>query len=77
MRALGILSDKSIMETILLDLDKYKGLLPLLRPCVHDAGTIFTQQEALYFISILTKRNSIINTHDILMNYFLPQIGEF
>ena len=76
MRALGILSDKSIMETILLDLDKYKGLLPLLRPCVHDAGTIFTQQEALYFISILTKRNSIINTHDILMNYFLPQIGE-
>ena len=76
MRALGILSDKSIIETILLDLDKYKGLLPLLRPCVHDAGSIFTQQEALYFISILTKRNSIFNTHDILMNYFLPQIGE-
>jgi DNA-directed RNA polymerase II subunit RPB2 len=76
MRALGVLTDKSIIETILLDLDKYKGLLPLLRPCVHDAGSIFTQQEALHFISILTKRNSIINTHDILMNYFLPQIGE-
>ena len=76
MRALGVLSDKSIIETILLDLDKYKGLLPLLRPSVHDAGTIFTQQEAIYFISILTKRNSIFNTHDILMNYFLPQIGE-
>ena len=76
MRALGVLTDKRIVEMILLDTEKYKGLLPLLRPSVHDAGSIFTQQEAIYFISILTKRKSISNTHDILMNYFLPQIGE-
>jgi DNA-directed RNA polymerase II subunit RPB2 len=76
MRALGVLTDKRIVEMILLDTEKYKSLLPLLRPSVHDAGTIFTQQEAIYFISILTKRKSISNTHDILMNYFLPQIGE-
>jgi len=76
MRALGVLSDKQIIETIVLDIDKYKDLIDVFRPCVHDAGTIFTQEEALYYMAQLTKRKSISSIHDILMNYFLPHIGE-
>jgi len=47
MRALGVISDKEIIEYCLLDIEKNKDLLELFRPCVHDAGMIFTQQAAL------------------------------
>jgi len=76
MRALGVISDKEIIEYCLLDIEKNKDLLELFRPCVHDAGMIFTQQAALGYIAQLTKGKSNSHTMEILMNYFLPHIGE-
>jgi DNA-directed RNA polymerase II subunit RPB2 len=76
MRALGILSDKSIIEYCLLDLENNSNFIDLFIPSIHDANTIFTQQLALQFLSKLTKRQTISAVQDILMNYFLPHIGE-
>jgi len=76
MRALGIISDKEIMEYCLLDIKQNENLLDLFRPSVHDAGLVFTQQAALGYIASLTKGKSNSHTIEILMNYFLPHIGE-
>ena len=75
-RALGIISDKEIIETCLLDLDKYENLIDLFIPCVHDAGNIFTQQAAISYLSGLCKNKTKFQVLQILMNYFLPHIGE-
>ena len=74
MRALGILSDKEIIEYCLLDIDKNKEYLDLFIPSVHDASVIFDQKSAMEFINIYTKPGTVIT--DILMNYLLPNIGE-
>jgi DNA-directed RNA polymerase II subunit RPB2 len=76
MRALGVLSDKDIIEYCLLDLDKNEEMIDLFIPSIHDASRIFTQEVALKFISTFTKSKTISHVHDILMNYFLPQLGE-
>jgi DNA-directed RNA polymerase II subunit RPB2 len=76
MRALGVISDKSIIEFCLLDLDKNSNMINLFIPSIHDANKIFTQQIALEFISKFTKRQTVSAVQDILMNYFLPHIGE-
>jgi DNA-directed RNA polymerase II subunit RPB2 len=76
MRALGIVSDKAIIETCLLDLEKNKSYVDLFMPSIHDANKIFTQEAAIRFIATFTKRKSINGVLDILMNYFLPHIGE-
>ena len=76
MRALGVLSDRDIIEFCLLDLDENSELLDNFIPSVHDANKIFTQEGALKFIATLTKSKTIPQVHDILMNYFLPQVGE-
>ena len=76
MRALGIISDKEIIQTCLLDLNKNNDYVDLFIPCVHDAGKIFTQNDALEFIAILTKRRTINGVLYILMDLLLPHIGE-
>ena len=76
MRALGIISDKEIMEYCLLDIEKYSHYLDSLRPSVHDAGEIFTQQAALKYIASLTKGKTVSHALQILMIYFIPHIGE-
>ncbi len=76
MRALGVLSDKDIIETCLLDMEKYEHYIDVFRPSVHDAGMIFTQEDAIDFLAKITKRHNKYAVHDILMNYFLPNIGE-
>ena len=75
MRALGIISDKAIIETCLLDLERNKDYVDLFIPSVHDANKIFDQRSALEFIKTFTKRQNIMSVLDILMNYFLPHIG--
>ena len=75
-RALGILSDREILEFCLLDLDENAELLDHFIPSIHDANKIFTQEGAIKFIATLTKSKTIPQVHDILMNYFLPQVGE-
>jgi len=76
MRALGIISDKAIIETCLLDMDKNSHLINMFIPSVHDANKFFNQQNSLEFIAELTKRGTITSVLEILSDYFLPHIGE-
>jgi DNA-directed RNA polymerase II subunit RPB2 len=76
MRALGVISDKSIIEYCLLDLNQNSNMVDLFIPSIHDARSIFTQQIALEFIAKFTKRQTVSAVQDILMNYFLPHVGE-
>lgn len=76
MRALGIESDKQIIQTCLLNIDKYKDLVETFRPSIHDAYTIFTQPEAIRYIANLTKYKSNAYAHTILRNFLLPNVGE-
>ena len=82
MRALGVISDKDIIQTCLLtNLDdenenNKNRYIDLFIPCVHDANKVFNQQNALEFIAELTKRGTISSVLEILSDYFLPHIGE-
>lgn len=75
-RALGILSDRKIIETCLLDMDKYEHMVDLFIPSVHDAGSFTTQALALEYIASLTKGMRTEHALEILADYFLPHIGE-
>ena len=75
MRALGILSDKAIIQTCILDIDKYSNFLEDFRPSIHDCHGIYNQITALQFIKEYTKEKTIVKVQDILMNYFIPHIG--
>jgi len=75
-RALGITSDKDIISHCLLDLDKYESLIDYFIPCVHDASTIMSQQNALKYIALLTKGKGVSHALEILTDYFLPHVGE-
>ena len=75
-RALGILSDRDILSTILLDLDKYENLLDVFVPSIHDAGLIYTQRNAIEHIGYLTKGKNYYHGLEILADYLLPHIGE-
>jgi len=76
MRALGVVSDKDIIKTCLLDLHKNANYVDLFIPSVHDANKIFEQQTALKFIALYTKRGTISGVYEILSDYFLPHVGE-
>ncbi len=75
-RALGIISDKDIITTCLLDMEKYESMVDLFIPSVHDAGGILTQQTALMYIATFTKINTVTYVMEVLADYFLPHIGE-
>ena len=82
MRALGLTSDKEIIETcLLINLDDTENnnnnmYIDLFIPSIHDANKFFTQQLALEFIAELTKRGTISGVLEILSDYFLPHVGE-
>lgn len=76
MRALGVLSDESIIKYCLLDLNVNAEMVDLFIPSIHDASKIFNQVNALQYISTFTKRQTISNTLEILMNAFIPHVGE-
>ena len=75
-RALGVISDKDIITTCLLDINKYDNMLDLFIPSVHDAGMIMTQRNALQYIAILTKGKTVAHALEILSDYFLPHVGD-
>ena len=75
-RALGVISDKSIITMCLLDLDKYENMVDLFIPSVHDAACITNQQSALMYIASLTKYSTVTYALEILNDYFLPHVGE-
>ena len=76
MRALGLESDKQIIEYCLLDLELYESYIDLFIPSIHDAGRIFNQEVALKYIASFTKKRTITNALEILTNYLLPHVGE-
>ena len=82
MRALGVSSDKDIIQTCLLTNLDYEiennknSYIDLFIPSVHDANKIFNQQNALEFIAELTKRGTVSGVIEILSDYFLPHVGE-
>ena len=76
MRALGVISDKDIINTCLLNLEKNQYMVDLFIPSVHDANKVFTQKTAIEFIAELTKRGTISSVNEILADYFLPHVGE-
>jgi DNA-directed RNA polymerase II subunit RPB2 len=76
MRALGIESDRDIIDYVLLDREKYSNYIDLFIPSIHDAGRIFNQEVALKYIAMLTKGKTIPHALEILTNYLLPHIGE-
>ena len=76
MRALGIVSDRDIIRTCLLDLHQYQHYIDLFIPSIHDANKIFNQETAIKFIAGFTKRNTVSSVMEILSNFFLPHIGE-
>ena len=76
MRALGVISDKDIIKTCLLDIEKNSSYIDFFIPSVHDASKIFNQENALQFIASFTKRNTISGVMEILSDYFLPHVGE-
>ena len=77
MRALGIISDKEIIETCLHDMEKWDDYIELFRPSIYDAGNIFTQETAIKYLSSLLKIKTKENLNHILSNYFLPHMGEY
>jgi DNA-directed RNA polymerase II subunit RPB2 len=76
MRALGIESDREIIDYCLLDRTKYANYVDLFIPSIHDAGRLFNQEVALKYIATLTKGKTIPHALEILTNYLLPHIGE-
>ena len=76
MRALGVLSDKDIIQHCLLDMEKYEDYIDLFIPSIHDAGGIFNQETAIKYIATLTKGKTVVHVLEILMDYLLPHIGE-
>ena len=76
MRALGVESDKDIIEYCLLDLEQYKSYIDLFIPSIHDANRLFSQEVALKYIATFTKGKTVPHALEILTNYLLPHIGE-
>jgi DNA-directed RNA polymerase II subunit RPB2 len=75
-RALGIVSDKDIIQMCIHDIDKYSDMLDYFIPSIHEAGGIMTQKTAIDFIGILTKGKTTETVLEILSDYFLPHVGE-
>jgi DNA-directed RNA polymerase II subunit RPB2 len=76
MRALGVISDKDIIRTCLLNLDENKGYMNLFINSIHDCHEIYNQTTSLNYIASFTKRKTLIGVLEILSDYFLPHIGE-
>jgi DNA-directed RNA polymerase II subunit RPB2 len=76
MRALGILSDKSILEHILLNIEDNESYLEHFIPSIHDAGTIYDQHAAIEYIKTYTKRETVNYVLNILSDYMFPNIGD-
>ena len=74
MRALGILSDKQIIDVCLLHSDEV--LMPHFRESIYDAGNVYTQMMALKYISTFAKYQTIEHVLYILSELTLPHIGE-
>lgn len=76
-RALGLVSDKEIMETCLLDLHKFEDKLDYFINSLYEAAHICTQVEALQCIADMCEgSNTIPFVQMVLSQHLFPHIGE-
>ena len=82
-RALGIISDKEIIEHIVYDLDNKDNqrIITELMACCEDSCEVHTQEQAEIMLSkIMTGANKSVNTKELLhtniVNDFLPHVGK-
>lgn len=78
-RALGMLSDREIIHTIIPDVDDAKAM-NVLRPAIEIASTIHTQDDALHYIGSrmgeVNERAELINkARFMISNDLLPHMG--
>ena len=71
MRALGVLTDKEIIEYCLFDLNKRKDVMYMFVPSVRNGDYAFTREEALRYVSTFTKGETVDHVINILSDYFL------
>ena len=76
MRALGLTSDREIVEAILGVGPEYSRYQRVLIPSIHDAGRIYTPETAQAFIGMFTKGKGRTHALEILTDYLLPHMGE-
>ena len=76
-RALGIESDKDILEYITYDVDdtSNKNVIEFLRYSIIDNRGVYTQEEALSYISNFVEYNSLDKLKYILVNDLFPNVG--
>ena len=76
-RALGIESDKEILNYILYDIENKnnKKLLDFLRYSLIDSNYIYNQQQALEYLAQYTSYKNVDNIQYVLTNDFLPNVG--
>ena len=76
-RALGIESDKEILEYILYNLDDEKSQLfmEILRPSIENVGPIYNQDLAHKYLANLTLGNSASHLKDIINTDIFPHVG--
>jgi DNA-directed RNA polymerase II subunit RPB2 len=75
MRALGVYSDREIIQTCLLDLNKYSSYIDLFIPSVHDSSKIFNQQNALQYLSNFAKKKTNKHVLYLLKTNLFPHVG--
>jgi DNA-directed RNA polymerase II subunit RPB2 len=76
-RALGIESDKDILEYITYDVEDAtnKDILEFLRYSINDSHGLYTQDEALEYISNFVEFKSMDKLKYILVNDLFPNVG--
>ena len=75
-RALGLVSDKEIIQTCLLDLSKHEDILDEFTESVYAGAKIISQTDAIAYISELTEEKSPAYVLMLLSDYLFPHIGE-
>tara|TARA_B100000780_G_scaffold76525_1_gene51598 strand:- start:355 stop:4074 length:3720 start_codon:yes stop_codon:yes gene_type:complete len=76
-RALGIESDKEILNYIVYDINikGNKKVLEFLRYSLTDGNFIYNQQQALMYLAKFTSYKNVDNVKYVLANDFLPNVG--
>lgn len=75
-RALGIESDKSIIEHILLDIDN-DHMNELLRESIYNVGPFYTQESCLNYLSSFLKQSeqSVQRVYGVFHEFLLPHLN--
>lgn len=76
-RALGIESDKDIIQHIVYDIDDAKNdvLVEFLRYSVLASNTLLTQSDAYAFLQKHVEHNDVAKVKHVLLNDFFPNVG--